>query len=106
MENIMYQGTELLPIKRDIVFKAVFGKEENKDILAEFLSDVLDLDVILPKDITFNNTELSPNFNTDKLSRLDVRVKTAHNEHIDIEIQIADQKDIIHRTLYYLSRLY
>ena len=39
----MYQGRELLPPKSDLVFKALFGSEDNKAMLADFLSAMLDM---------------------------------------------------------------
>ena len=51
MKKIKYHGQELLPIKSDIVFKVIFGKPENVDILAKFLEAILDIEIENPEDI-------------------------------------------------------
>lgn len=57
MDEINYKGQKLLPLKSDIVFKAIFGKLENRDLLASFLSAVLDIEIESPEAIEFTNTE-------------------------------------------------
>jgi predicted transposase/invertase (TIGR01784 family) len=106
MDKIYYKGTELLPVKCDVVFKALFGREDSKDLLASLLTSLLDIPIKSPDDLILTNTELSKNYGDDKLSRLDVRVKTNQDEHIDIEVQIIDKQDMIQRSIYYVSRLY
>jgi len=88
LEKIFYHGKELLPIKSDIVFKIIFGKPENVGILAKLLEALLDIEINDPKDITLTNTELSANFDGDKLSRFDIRVRLADTTEVEIEIQI------------------
>jgi len=41
----------------------------------------------------------------DKYSILDVRAKANDNTIVDIEIQIANNSDMVKRTVYYLSKL-
>jgi hypothetical protein len=36
LEKIKYHGKELLPAKCDVVFKAVFGNEDSKEILRKY----------------------------------------------------------------------
>lgn len=86
MEKLNYQDKKILPVKSDVVFKAVFGKNDSKDVLADFLTDMLDLKIESSDDITIVDSELSQTYDEDKLSRLDIRIKTAKNEHIDVEI--------------------
>ena len=45
MKTIIYNGIELLPITIDIVFKEIFGKEENKDLLMSLLNSFLDINI-------------------------------------------------------------
>lgn len=105
MQKIRYKGQELLPVKADIVFKAIFAKEANKDLLASFISSILSID-IASQDITITNTELSPFHEDGKLSRLDIRIKTVDHSHMDVEIQLRNEHNIEKRSIYYLSRLY
>ena len=105
MNRIKYKGKELLPPKSDIVFKAIFSDENDKDLLAKFLSDMLNLDIQYGEDVELLNTEQSPEFVGDKLSRLDVRVKTSKNEYINIEIQLLDRNNIIERAILYNAKM-
>ncbi len=106
MKKISYHGMELLPVKHDIVFKAVFGKNDSRDILAKFLSAILEIDIDQPELIEYTNTELSPDFAEDKLSRFDVRARLSDGTHVEIEVQIQDEKDMIMRALYYEAKLF
>jgi len=106
LEKISYHGKELLPIKSDIVFKIVFGKPENIDILAKLLEALLDIEINNHDDITLTNTELSANFDGDKLSRFDVRVRLADTTEVEIEIQLQNKYDMIPRSIYYEAILF
>ena len=109
MEKILYKGKELLSPKFDLVFKALFGKEESKDLLRPFLNNVLDLDIQNDNDITLTNTEIVSEMIDGKLSRLDVcaEVKEVNsNDHIDIEIQLSNNDNMIKRSVYYVAKLF
>jgi predicted transposase/invertase (TIGR01784 family) len=56
--------------KNNYAFKRIFGHEDTKDILAGFLSAVLDVP-IQPEDLIFVPTALDPEYLADKASRLD-----------------------------------
>ena len=105
-KEIKYGNSTLLPLTSDIVFKAIFTKEENKDLLLSLLTAYLDISPKSPEDITIMTTEKERDYPDDKLFRLDLQVKTAGNEHIDVEIQVRNEFDIIPRSLHYLARLY
>ena len=106
MDRILYKGQELFSPKLDLIFKALFGREDSKDILIEFLNGTLNLGISSTDEISLTNTELSEEHPTDKLSRLDVRVLKKGNIHIDIEIQLVNQGDMIERSVYYVSKLF
>ena len=106
MKTIMYDGKKLLPITSDVVFKAIFGNEENKDLLMSLLNSFLEIDIKTPDEIQIVGTEFIKHYGEDKLCRLDIRVKTDDNKHIDIEIQVVDKKDMINRSIYYAACLY
>ncbi len=105
MERIQYKGQQLLPVKKDLVFKAVFIGDGDLELLASLLSSILELD-ITAQDVAVTNTELPPIHEFGKLSRMDIRVKTADNKHINVEIQLKDEHNIEKRSLYYLAKLY
>ncbi len=105
-KEIKYGNSTLLPLTSDIVFKAIFTKEENKDLLLSLLTAYLDISAESPEDITIMTTEIEREYPDDKLFRLDLRVLTSNNEHINVEVQVRNEFDIMPRSLHYLARLY
>ncbi len=105
-EHITYEGQELLPVTSDIVFKAIFSADENRELLADLLNSYLDITPVSPDEIEIVSPENHRMYAQDKLSRLDLRIRTKNNEHIDIEIQVVDHKDMVRRSLYYTALLY
>lgn len=92
--------------KLDIGFKAVFGDERHKDLLASLLAGVLELPVQSFTELTILNTELMAQFPEGKIPRLDLRVRLKEGTEIDIEIQLQPMKAYSERILLYWSRLY
>lgn len=98
---------QLMDLKIDFAFKQLFGIEKNKKITIAFLNAILkrtNRDWI--NDISFGNTEVGGEYENDKYSRLDILAATQSGEWINIEIQFANQYDMVKRTLYYWSGLY
>ena len=95
----------LLPPKMDFVFKRIFGNENHPNVLISFLNAVLTpvdpIKSVIVKDTTIEKSHLE-----DKYSRLDVKAMTNKGEHINIEIQLKDEYNMIKRSLYYWSKLY
>ncbi|WP_286171784.1 Rpn family recombination-promoting nuclease/putative transposase [Gracilibacillus phocaeensis] len=56
--------------------------------------------------LTFKNVEISREYENDKAARLDLLIETANNEKINVEIQFANQYNMVKRTLYYWARIY
>lgn len=103
------RDNKLLSPLNDIVFKALFGREEkeSKIILIDFLNAILNYkgeDKIVEIDHLnpFNLKE----FKGDKGSILDLKVKTEKDERINIEVQVNDEDDFRKRSLYYWSKMY
>ena len=96
---------EILSPKIDFVFKRIFGNENNPRILISFLNAV-----IKPKDlietVQIMNNDIDKESIEDKFSRLDVKATTSNKEHINIEIQVKNEYNMIQRTLYYWSKMY
>ena len=105
-KEIPYKNTTLLPITNDIVFKAIFTKEENKDLLLSLLTAYLNITAKSPEDITIMPPDKEREYPDDKLFRLDLRVLTSNNEHINVEVQVRNEYDIVKRSLHYLAHLY
>ena len=57
--------------KKDYIFKTLFGKEKNKDLLISLLNSILRGNPVI-KDLTLHNTELAKILEKDKSSRLDI----------------------------------
>lgn len=92
--------------KVDFAFKLIFGDENNKDILADFLSKVLKRSKEEFEDIELLNLELPKEFQEDKKGILDVRIKTKDKKHIDIEIQVIPHEYMPERSLFYWGKMY
>ena len=74
MENI-------ISAKNDVVFKVLFSR--NKELLREFLNDVLDIVIDSVDDIEVLNPELLPESVDGKFSRLDINVRTS-GENVNV----------------------
>lgn len=95
--------------KNNFVFKALFGREDQecKTILTNFLNALFKLNgsrrII---EIEYLNPFNLKEYSEDKLSILDIKVKTESGERINIEMQVSDTDNYRKRSLYYWSRLY
>ena len=93
----------------DFVFKALFGKEDktSKMLLVTLLNDIL---VSKDEDKIQNVTYLNPfnykEFESDKLSILDIKAITDKEETINIEVQVRAEDNYRKRSLYYWSKAY
>ena len=92
--------------KNDYAFKRIFGHEDSKDVLARFLSVVLNVP-IKADELTLIQTELSPEYVVDKASVLDIQVRRSEfHEKMNVEMQQRDNDkgNIDRRILYYWGR--
>jgi len=91
----------------DVLFKFIFGKVERKDITIDFLNAVLESSLghrIV--NLQFISTEMIPQSEEEKLSRLDVACELDTGELVDVEVQVVNYNNMQRRTLYYWSGLY
>jgi len=95
---------EILSPTVDIIFKIVFGDERNKDILANFLSAVLEFE-ITPSDITILDPHLARDNIDDKLGILDLKLRLGSGKYVNVEMQVGKLKDIHKRVEYYISNM-
>jgi predicted transposase/invertase (TIGR01784 family) len=91
----------LLPLKSDIIFKAIFGDKRNKHILTAFLKTVLEMPEDEFESIELIDPHIEREFPDDKLCILDVRVETKRKKLIDIEIQLYDVPFMQERITFY-----
>ncbi len=96
---------EKLSPRIDIVFKKLFGVEENKDLLISLINSIVSKEDQVA-DIILLNPYNVQNFKQDKLSILDIKAKGLDGKRFNIEIQISDEADYDKRALYYWAKLY
>ena len=96
---------KLLDPKMDFIFKNIFGSENNKEILISFLNATLKSEDKI-KSVFVKNGDIEKEHLSDKFSRLDIKAITDKNEHVNIEIQMKNEYNMIQRTLYYWAKLY
>lgn len=71
-------------VKRELVFRTLFGSNENKDILADFLQPILEY----PKE-KFEKIEILNPYLFE--SDIGVKIKTNDDEYLDVDIQLKEQ---------------
>ncbi|WP_448528013.1 Rpn family recombination-promoting nuclease/putative transposase [Raineya sp.] len=91
--------------KIDLVFKKLFGSEENKDILLSLVN------AILPENQQIANLKIKNPYNISdyaegKLSILDIKAEDEVGNLYDIEIQIRGSDFYGKRTLYYWAKMF
>lgn len=87
----------------DFGFKKVFGSEENKDILLDFLNTLLaDKQVIT--DLKFLNTERLGNSILDRKAIFDLYCENDKGEKFIVELQRAEQEFFKERSIFYAAR--
>lgn len=94
----------LLNPKIDYVFKRIFGYNGNEEITKSLLSSILNTKI---NDITLDcKPILEKDLYDDKIGILDIKAKLNDDTICDVEMQIADRRDIEKRILFYWSKLY
>lgn len=88
-----------LPLTSDVVFKRVFSKEENKDLLKSLLESIPGTKL---KSIEIKNPEMSPDLSDVKAGTLDLKIAINEDTIIDIEMQVGNENNINDRETRYL----
>ena len=101
----MNRDEKIVKLKLDVIFKRVFGNENNADIIAAFLSALLEIPRERIKKVYINNVELTPEYLDQKFSRLDLKLDV-DNRIVNVELQVNNEPDFRERTLFYWSKLY
>jgi predicted transposase/invertase (TIGR01784 family) len=91
----------------DSYLSPLFASEDTKDILLSFLNATLKPNTGEElADVTLLDRELDPKRIKDRALRLDILAKTTSGETIDLEVQVANERNIDRRTLFHWARLY
>jgi len=91
--------------RNDYAFKKLFGTEENKDIMIEFLSLVTQLSKDDFDDVRIENNEQIPQFYDEKAGRLDIKIRLNDGRKIDVEMQNTYFDYYPKRSIFYCSKL-
>ncbi len=91
--------------KIDIVFRKLFGSEENEDLLLSLVNGILDCRPRLTA-LTIKNPYNLPAYLKEKTSILDLKAVDDQGTWYDIEIQIGEHGFYGKRALYYLAKMY
>lgn len=86
----------------DFGFKKLFGSEPNKDLLIDFLNQVLPVKHKI-KDLTYARTEQPGNSETDRKAIFDLYCVGENGERFIVEMQKAKQNFFKNRGVYYSS---
>ena len=91
--------------RNDYAFKKLFGTEENKDIMINFISLVTSLGKDDFEDVRIENTEQLPHFYKEKTGRLDIKIRLKDGRKIDVEMQNTYFDYYPKRSIFYCSKL-
>lgn len=91
--------------KIDLVFKKLFGSEENKDILLSLLNAILPLHQQV-SEISLKNPYNVSDYAEGKLSILDIKAQDENGVQYDIEMQIRGSDFYGKRALFYWAKMF
>jgi predicted transposase/invertase (TIGR01784 family) len=91
--------------KIDLVFKKLFGSEENKDILLSLINAILPLEQQVAKIVLKNPYNVS-DYAEGKLSILDIKAEGEDGRLFDVEMQIRGSKYYGKRALFYWAKIF
>ncbi len=86
----------------DFGFKKLFGEEGNKDLLIDFLNQLLPPHHQIA-DLNFRNTENLADFSAERKAIFDIHCKAVSGERFIVEMQKAKIKYFKDRSLFYVS---
>lgn len=96
-----------LDVKTDFAFKRVFGAEESKPILIDFLNAILGYEAeYAVTDLAIIDPYLAPKITGMKDTFVDVRARLANGKHVIIEMQVLNVEGFEKRVLYNAAKEY
>ena len=98
----MNQQVDRLPLCSDYVFKRVFAKEGNENLLKDFLEAILKIDI---ESLEIQNPELPKDTKEGKIGVLDIKVQINKDSIVDIEMQVINQHNMAERSTTYMGKL-
>ena len=98
----MIEEKRLIPLKFDLMFKKVFGDNNDKEPLKLLLKCILDIE---PKEITILNQEIIGSSYYDKRTIVDLIVELIDGTKIGIEMNTNVNKYLIDRNIFYMFKI-
>lgn len=93
-----------IPVTNDYIFKKIFAKKGNENILKDFLIAILGIPI--EKVEVEAEVSLEKQLEENKLGRLDILATLDDNTSVNIEVQILNPNNFMERILYYWSGIY
>lgn len=91
--------------KIDLVFKKLFGVDQNKDLLLSLINSMLTDDDKM-KEVSIKNPYNVPDYLSGKLSVLDIKAEDEKGRRYNIEMQIVGHDDYGRRSLFYWAKAF
>lgn len=91
--------------KSDVIFKILFGSQKHPKLLIHLLNSIVETKSPIKK-VDVEQTELTPDFLSQKGVRLDILATTDSGEKINIEIQKKDEHNMRERSLFHWSKIF
>ena len=101
-ETNNFKNGKKLPLTSDIVFKRVFSREGNEEILKALLEAILNIKI---EKVEVKNPELPRNLYDSKAGVLDIKVEIDKNTICDVELQVQNENNIDKRSAFYMAKL-
>ena len=99
--------TKFLSPRNDVAFKRIFGSDRNKDILVQFLNDMLEFRGEPPiVDVSFLKTIQDPEIAAFKTCIVDVMCKDKQGNQYIVEMQVTNPGDFKERVQHYGFSVY
>ena len=103
MSDNTTNAIQRLPLTSDYVFKRIFGQEENKSALIDFLEGILEIKI---QNVQINNPEIPKDFYDSKYGVLDLKVTLDNRLIVNVEMQMQNQYNIEQRSTFYMTSTY
>ena len=100
------EETTLLDLTVDISFKYFFTSSGSEEVLAQFVSAALEMNIDEFSEIETLNPVLSKENINDKDFIVDIRIKTKSGKHIHVEMQFKNHENFAERIVAYNGRLF
>ena len=93
-----------LKVTNDFVFKKIFGKQENEELLKDLLVAIIEEPI--SKIEIQKDASLEKRLDINKIGVLDIKAILNNKTIANIEMQVKNQYNIVERSLFYWAGLY